>query len=293
LSVDDGFAIHDGLDVERRVPTQPLAQLATVHSGTTGFAARQTADALVVQDELGDRGGYPFVVSGNIDRYRVVLGAVRFQRRDFTHPVLPADVQWLTDNKRRLYGGQKLVIAGMTKRLEVAFDSTGLALGVQVYAAAQLREDPHYLLGILNSKLISYLFRQRHAAKHLAGGYLAVNKGPLERIPIRTVERSQGDDGDRKNCLIRSVRRMNALQQSLSDAATENQRSHLERRIAAQDRRIDQLVYELYGVTEEERRRIETVMDGLQCNGFRSIEPPGRGSIDAGWMEEQGGSPTG
>ena len=63
--------------------------------------------------------------------------------------------------------------------------------------------------------------------------------------------------------MIRSVRQMNALQRSMSDATTENERSDLERRITSRDQLIDQLVYELYGVTEEERTQIEIMMKSL------------------------------
>jgi hypothetical protein len=263
LSVEDGFAIHGWLDVECRVPTEPLSKLATIHSGTTGFAARQMAESLVEKEDVGNRDHHEFIVSRNIDRYRVDLGNVRFQRKDYLRPVLPTEVDWLTENKRRLYGEKKLMIAGMTKRLEIAFDFTGLALGVQVYAASQLQDDPHYLLGILNSKLISYLFRQRFAAKHLAGGYLAVNKGPIEKIPIRRVEKSQTDDWKRRNRLIKLAAQMIVLQQQVSDAVTEKQRGNLEREIAVKDRQIDDLVFDLYDVTSEERKPIDAAMENI------------------------------
>ena len=47
----------------------------------------------------------------------------------------------------------------MSRRLEAAWDDRGLALGVQVFAASEFQVDPFYLLALLNSKLLSYLFR--------------------------------------------------------------------------------------------------------------------------------------
>jgi hypothetical protein len=47
------------------------------------------------------------------------------------------------------------------------------------------------------------------------------------------------------------------LHQSLASARTPAERTLLERQIASTDREIDQLVYELYGLTEEEIRIVE------------------------------------
>ena len=255
LSTEDGFAFHGRLDVESRVATVPLSQLARIHSGTTGFSAGQMADSLVEATDVGKRDCYGFIVSGNIDRYRIDLGQVRFQHTDYVQPVLSRDEAWLSDNKRRLYGGEKLVIAGMTKRLEVAWDPGGLALGVQVYAAADLKEDSRYLLGILNSRLISYLFRQRFAAKHLAGGYLAINKGQLEKIPIRRIDASR--DRSRRRRLIQLVTERLELELQLPSRIADDEQKRLQHAVLAADQRIDDVVFELYGVTDDERQWID------------------------------------
>jgi hypothetical protein len=254
LSAEDGFAIHGWLDLEDRVPTVPLGKLARLHSGTTGFSARRMAESLVEAAEVDDRDCFGFIVSGNIDRFRIDEGEVRFQHKDYDRPVLPRDAAWLSDGKRRLYGEPKLVIAGMTRRLEVAWDPGGLALGVQVYAAAELQEDSRYLLGILNSKLISHLFRQRFAAKHLAGGYLAINKGQLQKIPVRRIDAPRDA---RRRRLIRLVAERLALERQLAGRAATDEATRIGRQISAAERRIDDIVFELYEVTEDERRSIE------------------------------------
>jgi hypothetical protein len=48
------------------------------------------------------------------------------------------------------------------------------------------------------------------------------------------------------------VERMLALHKQLAAAATDHEKSVLERQIGATDRQIDRLVYELYDLTEEE-----------------------------------------
>lgn len=238
-SAETGIAIHGTLDVEARVATQPLSQRGSLHSGTTGFSAERMALALTEQQAIDDGNTLDFIVSGNIDRYSISLGNVRFMKRTFTRPVLPTDSGLLTENKRKLFANPKIVFAGMTRRLEAAFDTSGLALGVQVYAVAELKDDPRYLLGVLNSKLMSHLLCTRFQAKRLAGGYMAINKGQLARLPIRVFDVADRTAVSLSDDIIDLVDRMT---------------SHCPDDI---DREIDRLVYELYRLTETEIKAIE------------------------------------
>ena len=52
------------------------------------------------------------------------------------------------------------------------------------------------------------------------------------------------------------------LQQRLPRAKTDHEKAALRRQIAATDRQIDQLVYELYGLTDEEIRIVEEADEG-------------------------------
>jgi hypothetical protein len=155
--------------------------------------------------------------------------------RNYVRPRLPLDSQELTPAKRRLFTSPKIIIAGMSRRLEAAWDDYGLALGVQVFAAHESELDPFYLLALLNSKLLSHLFATRYAAKRLGGGYFAINKGQLSRLPIRIDQ--AGDRVGRR------------LQDRLAQLAAHWQPSH--------DGRIDQLVYELYRLNDNEIASVE------------------------------------
>ena len=73
----------------------------------------------------------------------------------------------------------------MTKELEAYFSMEPLALGVGTYAVYDFGGmDPFYLLGLLNSKFMSWYLREKFYERHLAGGYLAVNKFILEQLPL-------------------------------------------------------------------------------------------------------------
>jgi methylase of polypeptide subunit release factors len=254
LCAETGFPLEPSLDVETRVPSLPLAEIADLHSGTTGFVAQQVAQSLAEREDFEGADAFEFIVSGNIDRYRVRTGDVRYMKRDFRRPVLAADCGLLSSNKRQLYRGPKIVVAGMTRRLEAAWDAGGLSLGVQVYAA-QPRQDPWFILGLLNSKLISYLYRLRFPAKHLAGGFLAINKRQLGQLPIRAVAPGSNREREQRSRVVRCVRRLTKLHvRRLNDQGS----SRCQREITRTDREIDQLVYQLYALTPTEIERVET-----------------------------------
>jgi hypothetical protein len=228
----DAIRLHATIDVESRVTTRPLGELCRLSCGTPGYAAGRVAEVLT---ERGSAGASPsrldFITSGNIDRYAIRLGDVRFLGKTYQRPVLPVDSPALTDRQRRLFAGEKIVIAGLSQRLEAAWAERGLALGVQVFAANEFQVDPQYLLALLNSKLLTYLFRTRFAAKRLAGGYMAINKGQLAKLPM-VVPRTTGVSPVSK---ARQARRL----------------------LYEDDAAIDRHVYRLYRLTKSEIATVE------------------------------------
>ncbi|MCU0871625.1 MAG: N-6 DNA methylase [Pirellulaceae bacterium] len=265
LSAADGWHLHGTLDVESRVSTRPLRTLARLHSGTTGFQAAALASELAGEPTGGvstRRDEYfRFVVSGNVDRYRICWGRARFMKRTLIQPVLARESPVLSDGKRRLFCGPKIVIAGMTRRIEAAWDPGGLALGVQVFAAADLQEDRWYLLGLLNSKLLSYLFRGRFRAKQLSGGFLAINKTQLDQLPIRIVPAEDRTAVQIRQQVVRCVQRLERLTNDAADTAAPT--GKVGARILALERQIDACVYRLYQLTSAEVERVEAEFSSM------------------------------
>jgi len=108
-----------------------------------------------------------------------------------------------------------------------------------------------YLLGILNSKLITF-FYSNYAASY-RGGYLRFIYQYLIDLPIVQFEKSSQE----YTLLENLASQMLELHSRLRDAATDQERTVLLRRITATDREIDRLVYDLYDLTEDEVRIVE------------------------------------
>ena len=238
-----GWSLHGELAVESRVATLPLGEVCSIHSGATGFQAAQLAASLVEGGLAVEQPAqaFPFIVSGNIDRYAIRLGDVRFLGRRLSRPLLAVDDPILTPAKRRLYSGPKIVLAGMCRHLEATLDRQGLALGVQVYALMNWKIDPLFLLGLLNSSLLSHLFRLRFAAKRLAGGYFSLSKRQLAQLPIRRLEFDRLEEQRKHDQIVSLVRqRLRA-----------NDEQH-RARSAGIDAKIDETVLSLYDVSAQE-----------------------------------------
>jgi hypothetical protein len=59
--------------------------------------------------------------------------------------------------------------------------------------------------------------------------------------------------------MVKLVEQMLELHQRSSAAKTPSEKTSLERQIAATDAQIDRLVYDLYGLTQDEIRAVESV----------------------------------
>ena len=115
-----------------------------------------------------------------------------------------------------------------------------------------------YLLGILNSKLGYFYFRI--ACAGLEGKeetYLRFFGQYLEGFPVHPIDSSDHQDIVYHQRMISLVDQMLSLNKLLKEARTPHEQTSLKRQIEATDSQIDALVYELYGLTEEEIRIVE------------------------------------
>jgi hypothetical protein len=79
----------------------------------------------------------------------------------------------------------------------------------------------------------------------------------IEKLPIRTIDFTNPAEKAQHDRMVALVEQMLALHRSLPAAHTPQEKALLERQIESTDRAIDALVYELYGLTDEEIRIVE------------------------------------
>jgi hypothetical protein len=146
----------------------------------------------------------------------------------------------------------KIIYAEIATRGQFTFDINGNFSDTTSYI---IGNDSKYLLGLLNSNLWSFLFSK--ASSEIRGGFFRWKYQYMSPLPIRAINPSDPQDVARHDRMVSMVGQMLTLNKQLQEAKTPHEKTALQRQIEATDRQIDALVYELYGLTEEEIRIVE------------------------------------
>ncbi len=115
----------------------------------------------------------------------------------------------------------------------------------------------NYLLGLLNSKLLQHIFEIQNP-QMVNKVFAEIKVVYVERLPIRTIDFNNPTDKALHDKMVSLVDRMLDLNKKLQTVKIAHEKELLERQIKITDGQIDQLVYELYGLTEEEIGIVES-----------------------------------
>jgi hypothetical protein len=119
----------------------------------------------------------------------------------------------------------------------------------------EINVDYKYLLGILNSSLLEKYLKIISTA--LRGGYYSFENKYIKQLPIRTIDFSNPEEKAQHDKLVALVENMLELQKKYHDTRMEIDKGLYERQIKIVDAQIDGLVYDLYGLSDEEIKVIE------------------------------------
>jgi len=135
----------------------------------------------------------------------------------------------------------------LKRRLICGFDAKGEFYPLNNYSYIESKGlDLRYILSVANSSLMNFYFRTNFIDYNIKPYYLS-------QLPIKRKKKT--DTLYEK--LIILVDRMLELNKKKHILPVSSQREAVEREIAVTDEKIDDLVYELYGLTKGERKIIE------------------------------------
>ena len=117
------------------------------------------------------------------------------------------------------------------------------------------RHSPKYLLALLNSKLLFWCLKRVSTA--LRGGYVRFWTKYTEQLPIHMIDFDDSSQRSKHDHLVGLVEQIMYSEETLSTAKTDAEKNRLELQCESLDRQIDEAVYELYGLTEEEIKIVE------------------------------------
>ena len=154
--------------------------------------------------------------------------------------------------EKERFESPKIIVSRMGKGLAATYDHGGLYVKDAMLLLANPRTSVSllYLLGVINSNLL------RHYYQHL---FITIDvlKNALLHLPIRSISPDNKLDRARHDKMVKLVESMLKLHEQLAAAKTAHDKTLIQRQIDATDRQIDTLVYELYGLTEDEIRIVE------------------------------------
>jgi len=111
------------------------------------------------------------------------------------------------------------------------------------------------VLAVLNSTLMNWYYSQ--FLKSSKRTFSEVQAQQIAQLPFRTVDFDSAQDRELHDNLAGRAEDMMRLREAAAPVRTDHEQSSIQRQIDATDKQIDQLVYELYGLTDEEIRIVE------------------------------------
>lgn len=112
-----------------------------------------------------------------------------------------------------------------------------------------------YILALMNSKVLGFAYECINPEK--GEGLAEVKKTHVEQLPVRVPNLKIPAEKEAYERIIALVDHILDLHQKRVSAHTPHEQTVIERQISAIDSQIDRLVYELYGLTEEEIKLVE------------------------------------
>ncbi|GAA8659146.1 hypothetical protein KYTH86_02110 [Helicobacter pylori] len=175
-----------------------------------------------------------FLESSDIYRYYV---------NDFGKKFLKRIDDYFSYEKRQIFESQDIIfMTRMTNQIRCVVVPLGV-YGGKVNILHDFRIDRFLILGVLNSKLMTYFYKKKFFPTHMQGGAFGFDTLSVETLPIPQITKSNKPTADK---IIALVDKILALKEKDPKANTLDL-----------EKEIDALVYQLYNLTDEEIKIIE------------------------------------
>ena len=233
-----------------------LEQIAEVNGAATVSEAYETME--ILKELTNHQYYFKFINTGTIDRY-ASLWNIQNTRigGSYEKPIVgKEEIRQLLPKRAEQAATPKIIIGGMNKRLECYFDNDAEYLaGKSTVIVTNPKIPFEALLGILNSKLLSFCYKIMFQALSLSGGFMRIGPPQIRLLPIKKPTTGQSKQ------LTELVQEMTKLNSKLGKVGEQSDRGNvITEQISAKDREIDNLVYEIYGLTKKEKQVIETTI---------------------------------
>jgi TaqI-like C-terminal specificity domain/N-6 DNA Methylase len=216
-----------------------------VFETTSGFGGKSDC----ITDERVKASQIRIIKGKNIERY-YINGSLFFEfKRE--------NITGRTTDKEKLGAKTKILLRKTGFPIYATFDESGIFPEQSLYFLFNKKTEESYLfyLAIINSKVFQFYYWNRLVTNRDSTPQL--KKIHLDIFPVPSIDFSVSKQKEGHHNIIGLVDQMLETQKKAHSSKTESDKKHYQQKIEIIDKQIDELVYELYGLTKEEIAVVE------------------------------------
>ena len=192
----------------------------------------------------------------DIDRFYATDTTNRFCRTNYADFIEKNEVVHL--NKAVYDTTPKILLRQTADKIIATLDYKGRWFGRSIIAV--LPKQPviyrmEYFLGLLNSRYMNSLYSELVA--EVGRVFAQVKLSKLKQLPLRSIDFAKPAEKAKHDKMVSLVEQMLKLHKEKAGARLAQEKAVWQQQIEATDAQIDRLVYDLYGLTEEEIKIVE------------------------------------
>lgn len=235
-----GFLLSDKIEVINTLIDKSKKLIDVCEINATSTAGEADKFHAYIEED-GD--GFQLINTGTIDPYVSLWGIRQLTDKGckYLRPTLAKSREKIGDNRYTMYNSTKIIFAKMAGKVEAFLDEDGEYASINTNCIHSIKVNNKLLLGWLHSKVFNFIYDVFFDGLRMAGGYL-----PFSAPYLSCMYYPQNIDSAISEGVISLVDHILSLKKENPYADT-----------SALEAEIDQLVYQLYGLTDEEIAIIE------------------------------------
>ena len=192
---------------------------------------------------------YKIIRGENIHRYIIEWGDY------YVHPDFKNEAK-IFKKEEIFTKTPKLLTKFVSNNIEFALDEIGYCNTNVVYNV-HIKDNTNikYLLGLLNSKVVNFWFKNIYVNDDTL--FPHIQKNQLASIPISSIDLTKKSDKEIHDKLVNLVDSIIEINKKLNNEKNPDSATMLRRQVEALDDEIDRIVYKLYDLSEEEIKVVE------------------------------------
>ncbi len=217
--------------------TKALKELV---QSTSGFGGKSS----VITDMIVNPKQIKVYRGRSIQKYSIV--------KDFYFEFVKKNITGRTTDPKKLGAKEKVLFRKTGIPIIATYDDSGIFVEQSLYFLFNNISNLSlkYFTALINSNIFNFIYLNKLVTNR--DSTPQIKKVDLDTFPVRIINFSNSKEKQTHDTIVSLVNNLLNLNKELQITKLDNQRQQIQRAIAHAESKIDELVYELYGLTEEE-----------------------------------------